>query len=133
MKKGILVIFVLFSFLVGSAFAGSPNLVGEWSGEGSAIFPDGTVVEMNISAEILVQHGGLVTGSFVFSFVDNPSIEFLVDFTGYVDKNQNLKGVMSSEGFGTGIADAKWSGNKIDGVALDLFDLSTTHFTVFRE
>ncbi len=53
--------------------------------------------------------------------------------SGYVDKNKNLKGVMNSEDMGTGIAEAKWRGNKIEEVALDLVDLSTTHFTVFKE
>ncbi|MBC8317696.1 MAG: hypothetical protein H8E41_07295 [Desulfobulbaceae bacterium] len=133
MKKGILVTFILFSFLVGNAFGGTPNIVGEWNGEGSAIFPDGTVIELNIYGEILAQHNGLATGYFLFSFAENPAIEFQADFTGYIDKSNNLKGVMSSEGYGTGIADAKWSGNKIEGVALDLGDLSTTHFTVFKE
>lgn len=133
MKKLFLALLFLFTFCVGGAFAGSPSLMGEWHGEGSAIFPDGYIADLLITADIQVQDGGLVAGSFLFTFALDPSTQFEANFTGYIDKAKNLKGVLSTDGSGTGVADAKWNGKTIEGVAMDLFDMSTTYFSVHKE
>ena len=133
MKKILLAVLFLLSISLGGAFAGAPSLVGAWQGEGSAIFPDGTVADLLITADIQVQNGGLVSGSFLFTFAEDPSTQFEADFTGYIDKAKNLKGVLSTVGLGTGVADAKWNGKTIEGVAMDLVDLSTTYFSVHKE
>lgn len=96
----------LFTCCIGVAFAGAPSLIGAWQSEGSAIFPDGSTVELIITADIKNQNGGLVSGSFLFTFVGESSMEFEADFTGYIDKGKNLKGVLSTLGFGTGVANA---------------------------
>ena len=110
-----------------------PVLLGEWVGSGKAIYPNGTTVEFNITGTVEYQEGNLLAGFFEFALTDIPDPPtFTVDFTGHISVNKTIKLQMTAEGseFGTGIAEAEWMGNKIEGVVRDASDRSTGYFIV---
>lgn len=110
-----------------------PVLLGEWVGLGKAIYPDGSTVDFNITGTVEHQDGNLLAGFFEFTLTDIPDPPtFTVDFTGHISQNKSIKLQMAAEeaSFGTGVAEAEWMGNKIEGVVRDASDLSTGYFIV---
>jgi hypothetical protein len=124
----IAVLAIMFSH---AAFAAPPDLLGEWNGSGKAIYPGGDTVDFNITGTVDHQVGNLLDGFFEFALTDVPdSPTFTVYFTGHISLNKTIKLQMTAEGstFGTGVAEAEWMGNKIEGVVRDASDGSTGYF-----
>ena len=109
-----------------------PVLLGEWVGLGKAIYPGGTTVDFNVTGTVEHQDGNLLAGFFKFALTENPDMKFTVYFTGHISPNKTIKLQMTAEGsdFGTGVAEAEWLGNKIEGVVRDASDQSTGYFIV---
>jgi hypothetical protein len=127
----IAVLAILFSH---TAFATSPVLLGEWVGSGKAIYPNGVVLAFNVTGTLLTQEDSLLAGFFEFALMDAPAEIFTVYFTGHIaqDKSIKLQMAAGNSSFGTGVGEAKWKGNKIEGVVRDASDLSTGYFILER-
>jgi hypothetical protein len=134
-KKSALATIALLAILLSiTVFAAPPGLLGEWAGSGQAIYPDGQVVEFNITGNLETNEGSLLAGSFDFTLTVDPDTTFVVYFTGHVSQDRQIKLLLIAEGspFGTGIAEAEWKGNKIEGVVRDFSDMSTGYFVLER-
>ena len=145
----IVLLAIMFSH---AAFAAPPDLLGEWNGSGKAIMLNGDVLSFDIMGEVKHQEGNLLAGYFEFTLLilngedDQPPVEdlppvndlptFRVAFTGHISQNKSITLLMSAMGFdgevtlGSGVAEAKWMGNKIEGVVRDFLDGSTGYFFV---
>ena len=109
-----------------------PVLLGEWVGLGKAIYPEGDIVEFDVTGTIEHQEGNLMAGFFEFSLRNDPQdMTFTLYFTGHISQNKSIKLLMTADGVaGTGIAEAEWMGNKIEGVVRDNLDASTSYLVV---
>jgi hypothetical protein len=134
-RKFALATIAVFAMLFSHAvFAAPPDLLGEWTGSGQAIYPDGQVIDFYITGNLETKEGSLLAGSFDFALTVAPDTTFVVYFTGHVSEDRQIKLLLIAEGspFGTGIAEAEWKGNKIEGVVRDFSDMSTGYFVLER-
>jgi len=115
------------------------SLIGSWSGKGWSMLPDGSVLETQITGEIMHQQSGLFHGIMNFAQVPGqPPID--VDFTGYMAENKQISGVLSIPAPGgptpvivIGTAEAKLTGKVLSGTSRDFTDGSTSYFVVERD
>ncbi len=133
MKKAAGFGLVVLFFLVSFAFAEYPDLVGTWRGDGTAILPDGTVIDgLYMVAEITYQAGGLFYAEFRVTVPGLGRTYF--SGTGYIGEDNKLRAIWSIEGMVIGVADSTLdtSGSKpvLVGSALDFSDGSTSYFKI---
>lgn len=134
MKKGLVLALIFGVFFVNSAIAGPANIAGDWHGTGKAILPiSGDTCEFNVDGDVF-QDGTLLYGSFEFDLTLGTCTSGVAEFTGNISAGNEIKAMMSVEGFGgIGVMDAKLMGKTISGVVLDFSDGSTTIFSVTPE
>ena len=117
----------------GTAFAGTPDLTGGWSGEGYSVLPDGSLVRSEIELCIDVQHGGLFSGAALSLNYYDPQVpeEQFVLGTGYIADNKTVTasftpppGVIEIPLMA--LFDGRWQGWGISGIVRDPLDGATS-------
>jgi hypothetical protein len=149
MKKRFVYMVLLAVFAAGSALAGSLtdqlgnlNLSGIWSGTGTAVLPDGTIID-NISVEAdITAADNLFYGTVDFippstaNSVSEASFESpappLNNVTGAVTADRQVRAIINMGGSGNAIIDATWVGNTITGIVRDFSDGSALYFSASR-
>jgi hypothetical protein len=147
MRRGFF-LFLLLSVLGSSvAFAGVPNLEGEWSGYFVAIYADGSteVVENEMTSAVIMQNAeypNLFHG--YMTFVTSMG-EFTRNFTGYISVDKRisinmfeLETEMVEDEEVTvvnpvAIIEGHLTGKTINGVVRDFTDTTTTMFIATKE
>jgi hypothetical protein len=117
----------------GVALAGVPDLTGGWSGAGTSILPDGTIVESTITLCIDHQSEGLFAGvALSYNYYPDGTVgEQLVFGTGYIDRNKTVTAAFSPPPGMVpfpllALFDGKWTGNGIAGTVRDPSDGGTS-------
>ena len=147
MRRGFFLFLMISVLGSGFAFAGVPNLEGEWSGYFVAIYADGSteVVENEMTSAVIMQNAeypNLFSG--YMTFVTSMG-EFTRNFTGYISENKRIsinmfeletEMVENEEVIvvnPVAIIEGHLTGKTIKGVVRDFTDTTTTMFIATKE
>ena len=127
--------------VAGGAVAGEggPIASGFWTGDGQAIYPDGTMAEIIYVGALLSQDGKFLYGGAEFHVVinDGDPVKQQGQMSAYISGNA-VKGVMGGcltvapDCLGVAVFEGKLSGDMLRGTVMDLSDGSTSVITLYR-
>jgi hypothetical protein len=134
-----LAIGLLLVFAPAYAGKGGPSAEGFWTGDGHAIYPDGTTARITRVEALLFQDGNFIYGGAEFDVIvgDDPMYTQGGQMSAHIHGNR-IKGVLGAclepapECFGLGMFEGKLSGNKMTGTMRDLNDGSTSVIVLRR-
>jgi len=120
-------------FVSAAAYAGTPDLVGGWSGEGLSLLPDGTTATSLITLCVEKQEGGLFSGMGVSlnTYADGSVRPQLLCGTGHIATDKRVTAAFTPPpGYAPiplmALFDGKWTGRGISGVVRDPSDGGTS-------
>jgi hypothetical protein len=130
---------LLFAASVAMAGKGGPIASGIWSGQGMAVYPDGTIVEITQVDAELTQDGMFIYGFAAFQVeIDGNALEPQVGQMSAQISGNAISGVLGGcepafpDCGGVAVFEGKLSGNKMTGTVRDLSDGSTSVITLHR-